>query len=176
MDYQKLLENFANTDLDVIDQLLKRRIPAESKILDAGCGEGRNLTYFIKNEYPVWAIDSDPLAVKYCQYYGKSIRPEFNSENILTDSIEEMLFPSSFFDVVFCINVIHAIPDNNLALLMLKKLSQVLKPGGYLLLKYKLDILQKLDIGQWFDLVEPEKTIMIDGEKYLFQMLTKKAG
>lgn len=173
MDYQLLLDNFANTDLEIIDQVLKGRIPPESKILDAGCGEGRNLTYFVKNNYQLWAIDSEPMAVKYCQYYCKGLHPAFNAENILQESIEEMLFPPGFFDVVFCINAIHAAESAHQGEQMMSRLYHVLKEEGFLLLKYKTES-QLPDFLKLFTEAEPEKIIRVGVEEYTFRVLQKQ--
>jgi len=173
MEYRSLLDNFANTDLEIIDQVLKGRIPPESKILDAGCGEGRNLTYFIKNNYRLWALDRELLAVKYCQFYCKGLNPTFKTENILQERIEEMLFPQGFFDVVFCINVIHAAESADQSGQMMNRLHKVLKEDGFLLLKYKTEI-HTPGIPELFVEAEPEKIIITGAEKYSFRILQKQ--
>lgn len=173
MDYQLLLDNFANTDLEIIDQVLKGKIPPRSKILDAGCGEGRNLTYFVKNNYPLWAIDCEPMAVQYCKYYCKGLNSAFKVENILQERIEEMLFPPCFFDVVFCINVIHAAESTHHIEQMMSRLHHVLKEGGFLLLKYKTTT-RLPDISKLFAEAEPEKIIRVEAEEYTFRILQSR--
>jgi len=46
----KTLEAFGNMDVYLFDQLLKGNILPSHKIIDIGCGSGRNLYYFLKNE------------------------------------------------------------------------------------------------------------------------------
>lgn len=50
-------DEFGDIDIYLFDQLLKNKIRKDAKILDAGCGSGRNLHYFLKHKYHVTAID-----------------------------------------------------------------------------------------------------------------------
>ena len=50
-------EQFGQIDIYVFDQLLKGRISPGMRILDAGCGSGRNLVYFLREGYEVYAVD-----------------------------------------------------------------------------------------------------------------------
>jgi tellurite methyltransferase len=58
-----LQEQFGPIDIYLFDQLLKGPISPGMRILDAGCGSGRNLVYFLREGYEVYAADSDPQAV-----------------------------------------------------------------------------------------------------------------
>ena len=44
-------EEFGDIDIYLFDQLLKGRLDASMSLLDAGCGGGRNLYYFLRNGY-----------------------------------------------------------------------------------------------------------------------------
>ncbi|MFF0830953.1 hypothetical protein ACFYU8_29590 [Brevibacillus sp. NPDC003359] len=44
-----LAEQFGDMDIYLFDQLLKGRVTKDMRILDAGCGSGRNLVYFLRN-------------------------------------------------------------------------------------------------------------------------------
>ena len=54
---------FGGIDIYLFDQLLRGRIPVGLTVLDAGCGTGRNLVYFLRNGYRVLGADSDAAAV-----------------------------------------------------------------------------------------------------------------
>jgi 2-polyprenyl-3-methyl-5-hydroxy-6-metoxy-1,4-benzoquinol methylase len=58
-----LREQFGSIDIYLFDQLLRDRIVPGMQILDVGCGEGRNLIYFLREGYRVFGVDADPLAV-----------------------------------------------------------------------------------------------------------------
>ena len=54
---------FGHIDIYLFDQLLRGRIPAGTRICDAGCGSGRNLVFFLREGYDVRAADADHAAV-----------------------------------------------------------------------------------------------------------------
>ena len=72
-----------NADLYLLDQILKGRFAPGMRILDVGCGEGRNLVYFIRQGMDVWGIDRNPEALKLLRMYGKSLHPDFDPEKII---------------------------------------------------------------------------------------------
>jgi tellurite methyltransferase len=55
-----LQEQFGPIDIYLFDQLLRGRILPGMRILDAGCGSGRNLIYLLREGYEVYAADADP--------------------------------------------------------------------------------------------------------------------
>ena len=55
-----LLEQFGQIDIYLFDQLLRGRIALGMRVLDAGCGAGRNLVYFLREGYEVFGVDLDP--------------------------------------------------------------------------------------------------------------------
>ena len=58
-----LADEFGQIDIYLFDQLLKGRVTARDRVLDAGCGSGRNLFYLLKMGCQVSAIDTNPVAV-----------------------------------------------------------------------------------------------------------------
>lgn len=47
-----------DTDIYLLDQIMKGRYNANDKILDAGCGNGRNLHWFLLYNISVYGIDT----------------------------------------------------------------------------------------------------------------------
>ena len=56
----ELHEQFGDIDIYLFDQLQRGRFDARRRVLDAGCGGGRNLPYFLAHGFEVYAIDEDP--------------------------------------------------------------------------------------------------------------------
>src|SRR4051812_18370248 len=52
-------------DIYLIDQLLRGRFDARRRMLDAGCGDGRNLVYFLQRGFACFGIDREPAAVEH---------------------------------------------------------------------------------------------------------------
>ena len=72
-----LQEQFGQIDIYLFDQLLKGRVSPGTRILDAGCGSGRNLVYLLREGYEVYAADSDAQAVDSVRSLAGSSRPRF---------------------------------------------------------------------------------------------------
>ena len=58
-----LQEWFGSIDIYLFDQLLKGRFVPGMRVLDAGCGSGRNLVYFLRSGYEVFGIDESREAI-----------------------------------------------------------------------------------------------------------------
>src|SRR5687768_1641778 len=70
-----LLEQFGNIDIYLFDQILRGRIAAGMRVLDAGCGSGRNLIYLLRSGYEVFGADADPQAVDETRRLAASLAP-----------------------------------------------------------------------------------------------------
>src|ERR1700691_4779752 len=102
-----LQEQFGQIDIYLFDQLLKDRISRGMRILDAGCGFGRNLVYLLREGYEVFAVDSDPTAVEAVRRLASALAPALPANNFRLEAIEETTFPSSFADLVLSSAVLH---------------------------------------------------------------------
>lgn len=114
-----LQQQFGPIDIYLFDQLLRGRIVPGMRILDAGCGSGRNLVYFLNEGYEVFGVDQDPAAIS-----------GLPAANFRAANIEEMPFPDAFADVVISSAVLHFARDDDRFSAMLHKMWRVLKPGG----------------------------------------------
>lgn len=130
MDFRALNKELGNADLLLIDQILKGRFQPDARILDAGCGEGRNMVYFVNNHFPVYGLDQNPEMVTMARLIARSINKNYTVENIIQGTIEKNPFPATFFDVVLCINVLHAARDTDHFFEMVESLLKVLRKGG----------------------------------------------
>jgi tellurite methyltransferase len=128
----ELQEQFGPIDIYLFDQLLRGRIAAGMKVLDAGCGSGRNLVYLLRAGYEVFGADEDPGAVETLRRTAVSVAPALPADNFRVESVEAMSFPPSFADVVISSAVLHFARDDGQFLTMLKGTWRALKPGGLL--------------------------------------------
>lgn len=135
MEIQKLNKILGNIDLYLLDQLLKGRFNPSMKILDAGCGEGRNLVYFLQNNYEVAGIDSNPGAIKMLQFVARSLNPSLGTENFIEGKIEAMPYQDEEFDVLICSAVLHFAEDHQHFESMLKEISRVTKKQGLIFIR-----------------------------------------
>lgn len=132
MDFQALNKELGNADILLIDQILKGRFQPQMRILDAGCGEGRNMVYFINNHFQIYGLDQNSEMVSMARLIARSVNKNYTVENIITGTIEHNPFPDEFFDVVLCINVLHAARNTDHFFEMVESLLKVLRKGGFL--------------------------------------------
>ena len=130
MEVNDLNRLLGNVDIYLLDQILKGRFTKEMKILDAGCGEGRNAVYFINQGYPIFGIDPNELAIQYCRYLSKSLNPEFDAHRFQVGRLEEIPFHAEAFDAVICSAVLHFAESVDNFWQMMREIHRVLKPGG----------------------------------------------
>jgi SAM-dependent methyltransferase len=127
-----LQEQFGQIDIYVFDQILRGNIVPGVRVLDAGCGYGRNLVHLLREGCEVFALDADPDAVNHVRLLSRSLETGLPSENFQVGPIEQMPFPDQFADVVLCNSVLHFARDESHFRAMLTELWRVLKPGGML--------------------------------------------
>ncbi|MBL0155811.1 MAG: class I SAM-dependent methyltransferase [Bryobacterales bacterium] len=121
-----LQQQFGNIDIYLFDQLLRGRITPGMRILDAGCGGGRNLVYLIREGYEVYAADADPQAIAALL----QLTPPPPSGNLRQEPVEAMTFPDAFADVVISSAVLHFARTDEHFQAMLRGTWRTLKPGG----------------------------------------------
>ncbi len=129
---QKLRDQFGQIDIYVFDQILRANITPQMRVLDAGCGSGRNLLYLIREGCEAFGIDRDASAVAQVRKMALSLQPGLPPENFQVGRVEAMPFPDSFANVVISSAVLHFARDEQHFRAMLNELWRVLRPGGLL--------------------------------------------
>jgi tellurite methyltransferase len=125
-----LQEQFGQIDIYFFDQLLKGRISPGMRILDAGCGSGRNLVYLLREGYEVYASDSDAEAVDSIRSLAGTLAPALPESNFRVEAVEHMSFDDACADVIVSNTVLHFARDDAHFESMLHGSWRVLKPGG----------------------------------------------
>ncbi len=130
MEINELNRLLGNVDIYLLDQILKGRFTKEMKILDAGCGEGRNAVYFIQKGYQIFGIDPNDVAIQYCRFLTKSLNPDFDSHRFQIGKLESIPFHADAFDAVICSAVLHFAENVDNFWQMIQEINRVLKAGG----------------------------------------------
>ena len=125
-----LLEQFGAIDIYLFDQLLRGRITAGMRVLDMGCGSGRNLVYLMRSGYEVYGIDSDPAAIQAVRRLASMVAPHLAPDNFRVEEIERTSYPEAFADVVLSSAVLHFARDEAQFTAMVTGSWRVLKHGG----------------------------------------------
>ena len=155
-----LQEQFGQIDIYVFDQILRGNIVPGMKVLDAGCGYGRNLVHLLREGCEVFAVDRDAAGVEHVRKLSASLATGLPAENFQVAPIEKMPFSDELADVVICSAVLHFARDDRHFLAMLKELWRVLRPGGLLFCRLGSRI------GMDFESVRPNIYKIGDGSEW----------
>ena len=127
-----LREQFGDIDVYVFDQLLRGRICPGMRVLDAGCGHGRNLVYLLRAGIEVFAIDADANAILAVRALAARSAPALPATHFKVETVEEMTIPDSSMDVVISSAVLHFARDDEHFEAMVGRMWRTLVPGGLL--------------------------------------------
>jgi len=125
-------EQFGHIDIYVFDQILRGNIAAPMRVLDAGCGYGRNLVHLLREGCEVFALDADAEGVSHVRQLAAILAPKLPAENFRVGAIEKMPFADGFADVAICNSVLHFARDERHFLAMVEELWRCVRPGGML--------------------------------------------
>jgi SAM-dependent methyltransferase len=128
-------EQFGQIDIYVFDQILRGNIAPGMRILDAGCGHGRNLVHLLREGCEIFAVDASPEGVDHVRQLAAILAPQLPAQNFQVAAIEQMPFPDDFVDVAICNSVLHFASDTRHFHAMLAELWRVLRPGGMLFVR-----------------------------------------
>ena len=164
MPIRTLQEQFGQIDIYLFDQLLKGRIAPGMRILDAGCGSGRNLVYFLREGYEIYAADSDPQSVEGVRRLARMFAPALPASNFRVEPVEQMSFDDACADVVVSNAVLHFARDDAQFEAMLRGSWRVLKPGGLFFCR----LASTIGMESQFKRVQGRRFLSPDGaERYL---------
>lgn len=130
-----ILNDFGNIDIYLFDQLLKGRFENCKNIIDVGCGNGRNMVYFLKNNFDVYGIDQDLNMIEEIKKLSQELAPQNATNNFILADLEEIPFSNSNFDCVICNAVLHFAKNKNNFEKMLLSIWRILKPNGFLFVR-----------------------------------------
>jgi len=128
-----LERQFGGVDIYIFDQLLKGRFDSASAVLDAGCGEGRNLHFLLSAGFDCHGVDRNPEAVNAVRALAARLAPALPPSNFIVGEIDALDWPDGRFAVVICSAVLHFARDTAHFDAMVGELWRVLAPGGMLL-------------------------------------------
>ena len=127
-----LQHQFGGIDIYLFDQLLRGRIRPGTRVVDAGCGSGRNLVFFLREGYEVFATDADLPSIEGVRRLAAELAPQLPDSNFRFEPVEHMSFDDGMADVVISSAVLHFARDDRHFGAMVQEMWRIMKPGGML--------------------------------------------
>ena len=174
-----LEDQFGNIDIYVFDQLLRGRIAPGMRVLDAGCGDGRNLVYLLRSGYDVFGVDANPASIDRVRRMASRLAPGLSPDHFRVEPVERMSFEDSFADVVISSAVLHFASDDRQFSDMVRGTWRVLKPGGILVCRLASTIGIEEEVtrvgGRRFQLPDGSERYLVD-EALLMELTAALGG
>lgn len=149
--------NTKDANMENLYKLFLKYIPQGGKILDLGCGSGRDTKHFLEKGYDVVAVDGSIEMVK--------LSTEYTGKKTLHMTFQEIDFEEEFDGIWACASLLHVRRDEISSILY--KIYRALKPNGVFYASFKYgDKEEYRDDGRFFNYYD-EKS---------FSELIKKLG
>ena len=144
---EALQSAFGDIDIYLFDQIMRGRFDARRRVLDAGCGDGRNLVYFLRHGFECYGVDRDPHAVHAVRRLAATLAPDLPQEHFASHALDALPWGDGTMDAVICSAVLHFADDDAHFGRMIESLWRVLAPGGMLFIRLASNIGLEQEVG-----------------------------
>ena len=142
---KEIIENTVNVNMSSLYQRFISYLPEHSKVLDAGCGSGRDSLAFMEMGYSVDAFDASFEMVKFASRLTGILVKQHTF-----DQLQEV----NTYDGIWCCASLLHVPRNNLVASM-QKIAEALKNNGIWYVSFKYGENEREKDGRHFtDLTE----------------------
>ena len=138
---------FGAIDIYLFDQILRGRFDARRRVLDAGCGEGRNLVYLLQHGFDCYGVDEDATAVQGMRRNAARLAPQLPGDHFMIASLDALPFADASMDAVVVSAVLHFARDEHHWTHMVQELWRVLAPSGLLFARLASNIGLEAAVG-----------------------------
>ena len=155
-------DSTVNVDMSASYEEFINLLPKGSKILDLGCGSGRDSLQFMKLGYDVTAVDGSlELAKRAAKLLGKEV---------IVISFEELQLEDKYDGIWACASLLHL--DNNALRDVLNKLYDNLNDSGIFYMSFKYGTSEFIDKNnRYFNMFTDERLIKFIEENTKYNIL-----
>lgn len=129
---ERLGEQLGDIDIYLFDQILRGRVTEGMRVLDAGCGGGRNIVLLLREGFDVWGVDESPERIAQIRELAKRLAPRLGANRFRVEPVEAMSHVDASMDVVISSAVLHFARDDAHWHAMVREMWRVLASGGML--------------------------------------------
>jgi SAM-dependent methyltransferase len=141
----------AEVDMGQLYEPFLSGIPEGGRILDLGCGSGRDTKYFMDKSYEVVAIDASEKMVEATKRLANAV--------VLQLRFDQINFKNEFDGIWACASLLH-VPETALKN-VLELCLQALRPTGVIYASFKHGSGQRFERGRFFTDFNEEKLITL---------------
>lgn len=138
---KEFFDGTVNVNMEDLYRPFLELIPVGGKILDAGCGSGRDALYFKQQGYSVIAFDYSEELVR--------LASSLINSPVLHRSFDDIVFNEEFDGIWACASILH-VSKRDIGNI-LKKLTNALKINGILYTSFKYGDVEKIRNGRLFN-------------------------
>jgi SAM-dependent methyltransferase len=144
---QEFIKSTVNIDMSQLYEIFVRNIPRGGKILDLGCGSGRDSKYFIESGYHVTAIDgSAEMCKRASKYLGIPV---------LNMKIEDLSINEKFDGIWACASLLHVKKAEMNS--VVSNLLNLLKPQGTMYASWKYGNCERIEDNKFYSDYDEEQ-------------------
>ena len=143
-----LRDAFGDIDIYLFDQLLKGRFDNRRRVLDAGCGDGRNLHYLLQSGFECFGIDEDAGAIAAVRRRAAHLAGALPAGNFVAGRVDALPWGDGSMNAVICSAVLHFSEDEAHFGRMMTDMWRVLAPGGLLFARLASNIGLERALGE----------------------------
>lgn len=157
--YNKNAQEFFNqtvkADMSELYDIFLKNLPCnEGKILDLGCGSGRDSKYFLENGFELVAMDiSEELGKRASEYIG---------QKVIIQDMRNLHYQNEFIGIWACASLLHL--DEDEIIETLRKIFKSLKRDGIAYISFKYGDKNYEKDGRKFTCFTYEKFIKLGKE------------
>lgn len=129
---RELRSQFGDIDIYLFDQIIRGRFDTRTRVLDAGCGDGRNLIYLLQHGFTCFGVDEDPTAIQVIRETAARLAPHLPAEHFAVASIDRLPYDDGSMHAVLASAVLHFARDEDHWTRMVQEMWRVLGSNGLL--------------------------------------------
>lgn len=137
---EQFIENTLNVDMSSLYSKFTAYLPKNAKVLDAGCGSGRDTLAFLKMGYEVSAFDASNEMVKYAR--------KLTGISIQQLSFDQLKSINTYDGIWCCASLLHV--KKSEILYSMQRLANALKEQGVWYLSFKYGDTEREKYGRRF--------------------------